>query len=279
MTDRQWENTNAGMVGAQAFMPAGAAQGMMADYVQGKGATGDDRAYAQWAMRNLSDSELESLARENPNVARYMTAQDLYNIRQRPEEMRQYEDRMNRVRQQFRTSGAATSARNRQLSRRLGFGGTAFAQGLGRAQTENTARELANALTREQAAFQQELNRPDRFAMTERIRGAAGEGLSQAGQIAGRVRGTANTIAGQILDAYLPGAGAAMQAGNAAEQAHTGGIFTAGAEQLRQDMGQVDDSFMPNRTFADSGPSGSTLAFSGGQDEAVAFRNALRRRY
>ncbi len=278
----RWENTNAASALAGSFVPTGAFQAGAADQTD-KMASGDnaaDREYAQWAMRNLSDSDLKDLARENAGIARYLDSSSLYNIRIRPEERAAYKKMMDQRRQQSRQSRTGTSALNKQMANRLDFGGTQFGDALQRSSAGAQSRALANSLRAGQKSFQEGLNRPDRFKLVDDVRGAAQGGLNTAGEIVNQARTTTNTIIGGILDAYLPGFGAGMQAGNAAETAHNTAIYTGAAENVGNRMNtSLDDAFYPDRDFSSAAGS-QDLAFSGGQEEATAFRRAAaRRRY
>ena len=214
-----------------------------------------------------------------------LSGQDIYDRFIRPDEQRRVQDIMGGL-QQANTGGRAlTLGQNEDMARRLGFGGTRFAQALDQSTSEASSAQLGEALRRAREQLSEMNSDPARLDVLRRAAEAA-QGRLTRDSIGNQAWAGIDAAVGAGLSATpLAGVGAAIQAIGAGRAVHGGAILGGlGAEQAKRfspsniktmdlaGLGQSLASQAP-RGQAAAGPGGANLGYAG------AYRRAMQDEY
>ena len=182
---------------------------------------GEARSSEQEYERILREGSIDDLiaaAERDPDLARAINQQDVYDRFIAPRERADFARALSRLSASQRAQTRSSTARNTDLARRMGFGG-GLGSGLQTALTSSTAAEFAEQRRNLAAEHQRRLNSPARFAPLHQIAEASARGQMERGREqadAAKGVGAAGQILGGILDFINPIAGG----------------FTRGATQL-----------------------------------------------
>ena len=196
-----------------------------------------------------------------------ITAQDVYDQVVRPQEEAELKRRLAEATSVYTRSQAHAGGRNADMLRRMGYSGAIGARA-GEAMTTGQGTALADRLAGIAAGYEQELNRPGRFAKIDELNAARQEAASNMSAFGDIFSQASNPFGGAMLQLVPglsgPAAGALTAAGSAGWKAGVGGASADAGKQIRQ-RAQVDSgsafspvSYYQSRYGTSFTPQGST---------------------
>lgn len=226
-------------------------------------------------------------ATEGPGTGTALSGQAIYDRFIRPDEQRRVQQIMGGLRQSNTGSRALALASNEDMARRLGFGGTQFAQALDQSTSEASSNQLGEALRRAREQLSEMNTDPARLDVLRRAAEAAQRRITRD-TVGNQVWAGIDQAVGAALAAaggpFAP-LGAAIQAIGAGRGIHGGAIIGAlGSEQAQRfspsNIKTIDLAGLGQSLTAQAPRGQSSVGPGGaGADGGMAWRRALQDEY
>lgn len=231
----------------------------------------------------------ERAAGKNIGPGKRITGQEIYDRFIRPGEEKEVRQIMGRLQQGQGRGRALAEALNEDLSKRMGFGGTALENALGSSMDQVMARRQSEAAETARKRLSQMSQDPARFDLLRRANEAVGRRLARDA-VGNRVWSGIDAAIGTGLQAAggpFAGLGAAIQAIGAGRSAHASGIIGAEGDIQSRNLSPGNINALDLSSLASTIPSAgggrqgqSATGFQGaGRQRASAYRRALEDDY